>query len=157
MDVHDDRAVAAPEMRWDGWGDPDLATDLPRAVRALLPILLGRVSRPPVAPAIDEVEVDPSRLTTEDVSALRAVVGEEFVFTDAQTRIRRAGGRSTPDLLRRRARRQRVPDAVIRPADHDEVRAVLQWAGSPASRSSRSAAGRASWAASIRMPAGTAP
>ncbi len=43
----------------------------------------------------------------------------------AEARIRHAGGRSTPDLLRRRETRQDAPDAVVSPADHDEVRACL--------------------------------
>jgi alkyldihydroxyacetonephosphate synthase len=126
MDVSDDRAVEPPEMRWDGWGDPDRATELPRAVRALLPLMLGRLHRPPATPEIDRVRVDESRLMEADVTALHAIVGDGHVSLDAQSRIRRAAGRSTPDLLRRREDRQRVPDAVVRPADHDGVRDVLR-------------------------------
>lgn len=128
MDVPYDSAVDPPEMRWDGWGDPDRATELPRAVRALLPLLLGRVPRPDPAPAIESVAVDESRLTADDLTALRAVVGEPGVRVDAQTRLRRSGGRSTPDLLRRRRFHQQAPDVVVRPADHAEVRAVLRLA-----------------------------
>lgn len=127
MDVQDS-VVKQPEMRWDGWGDPDQATHLPRAVRVLLPLLLGRVNRPAAPPTIETVEVDDSRLTEADLAALSAVVGKQYVVADAETRIRRSGGRSTPDLLRRREPHQRVPDAVVRPADRDEVRALLQLA-----------------------------
>ncbi|MDQ0612763.1 alkyldihydroxyacetonephosphate synthase [Microbacterium sp. W4I4] len=126
MDDQDDRAVDSPEMRWDGWGDPDRATELPRAVRALLPVMLGRVHRPEPAPEIQRVAVDETRLTEADLTAFGAIVGESHASTDPQMRIRRAAGRSTPDLLRRRARHQRVPDAVVRPADHAEVCEVLQ-------------------------------
>lgn len=129
MDVQSDSAVEPPEMRWDGWGDPALATELPRAVRALLPLLLGRVRRPEPAPSIDEITTDDSRLGPDDLQALHSVVGWDHVHTDAETRLRRAGGRSTPDLLRRRQRRQRVPDAVVRPADHDQVCQLLRIAG----------------------------
>lgn len=129
MDVQSDSAVEPPEMRWDGWGDPALATELPRAVRALLPLLLGRVRRPEPAPSIDEITTDDSRLGPDDLQALHSVVGRDHVHTDAETRLRRAGGRSTPDLLRRRQRRQRVPDAVVRPADHDQVGELLRIAG----------------------------
>ncbi|WP_292698350.1 FAD-binding oxidoreductase [Microbacterium sp. 69-10] len=128
MDVEDDRAGSPPEMRWDGWGDPARATDLPRAVRALLPLMLGRVRRPDTAPAIGAVEIAASRLTGADIDALGAVVGPDQVLTDAETRIRRSGGKSTPDLLRRRAARQEAPDAVVRPADHDQVRETLRTA-----------------------------
>ncbi len=125
MDVPHDRAVEPPEMRWDGWGDPDRATELPRAVRALLPLLLGRLHRPVSAPDIDEVTVDASRLTSDDLTALSAIVGESNTLLDPQLRLRRAAGRSTPDLLRRRDRHQRVPDAVVRPAGHGAVSELL--------------------------------
>lgn len=128
MELPHDSAVEPPEMRWDGWGDPARATELPRGVRTLLPLMLGRVPRPGPAPAIDDVEVAESRLTAEDVDALRGIVGTEHVRTDAVTRLRRAGGRSTPDLLRRRAGRQTAPDAVVRPASHDQVATVLRMA-----------------------------
>src|SRR5690606_21562707 len=125
MDVPHDRAVEPPEMRWDGWGDPDRATELPRAVRALLPLLLGRLHRPVSAPDIDEVTVDASRLTADDLTVLSAIVGESNTLLDPQLRLRRAAGRSTPDLLRRREPHQRVPDAVVRPAGHGEVSELL--------------------------------
>jgi alkyldihydroxyacetonephosphate synthase len=125
MDDHNDSAVDPPEMRWDGWGDPSRATELPRAVRALLPLMLGRVPRPAPSPDIGDVQVDASRLTDADLIEIRAVVGEEHASLDPQLRIRRAAGRSTPDLLRRRAPHQRVPDAVVRPADHAEVSDLL--------------------------------
>jgi alkyldihydroxyacetonephosphate synthase len=128
MELPHDSAVEPPEMRLDGWGDPDRATELPRAVHALLPLMLGRVRRPEPAPAIDTVEVADSRLTAEDVDALSRIVGPEHVHTDSRSRLRRAGGKSTPDLLRRRARQQTAPDAVIRPASHDQVAAVLRLA-----------------------------
>ena len=128
MDVEDDRAGSPPEMRWDGWGDPERATDLPRAVRTLLPLMLGRVRRPDPAPAIGAVEVAASRLSGEDVDALGAVVGPDRVLTDTETRIRRSGGKSTPDLLHRRAAHQEAPDAVVRPADHEQVRETLRTA-----------------------------
>ncbi|MGQ7313595.1 FAD-binding oxidoreductase [Microbacterium arabinogalactanolyticum] len=128
MDVEDDRAGSPPEMRWDGWGDPERATDLPRAVRTLLPLMLGRVRRPDPAPAIGAVQVAASRLTGEDVDALGAVVGPDRVLTDTETRVRRSGGKSTPDLLHRRAAHQEAPDAVVRPADHEQVRETLRTA-----------------------------
>ncbi|WP_254409436.1 FAD-binding oxidoreductase [Streptomyces sp. AC495_CC817] len=120
VSVEDDRL-----MRWNGWGDPAKAKDLPLAVRTLLPLLLGRIRKPEPAAALDEVRVLPSRATADDLAAFAAAVGEENVLIDAEARIRHAGGRSTPDLLRRRAVEQATPDAVLRPATHDEVRACL--------------------------------
>src|SRR5690606_29963868 len=107
------------------WGDPARATALPRAVRALLPLLLGRMHRPTAAPAISAVEVPPTRLADADLTAFGTLVGRTQLCVDDDTRLRRAAGRSTPDLLRRRDLQQRAPDAVIRPADHEEVAAVL--------------------------------
>ena len=112
-------------MRWNGWGDPDKAKDLPRAVRALLPLLLGRIRRPESPVALSAVRIGTSALTEADVEAFGAAVGVDQVDLSAEARIRHAGGRSTPDLLRRREREQRVPDAVVRPASHDEVRTCL--------------------------------
>lgn len=129
MTSSSDTAVEPPEMRWNGWGDPDRAVELPRAVRALLPLLLGRVPRPAPSVHLDDVQVAPSRLSGADIDALRAVVGDSEVRTDVESRVRRSGGRSTPDLLRRREPRQRAADAVVRPSTHDEVAAVLAVAG----------------------------
>jgi alkyldihydroxyacetonephosphate synthase len=121
-----DTAVEPPEMRWDGWGDPDRAAELPRAVRALLPLLLGRVPRPAPGVRLDAVQVAPSRLSDGDLAALAAVVGHGEVRADAESRVRRSGGRSTPDLLHRRGSEQQAPDAVVRPSTHDEVAAAVR-------------------------------
>ncbi|KQZ09456.1 flavoprotein [Agromyces sp. Root1464] len=116
-------------MRWNGWGDPAKAKELPLAVRALLPVMLGRVAKPDAAVALDEVELAPSALADADRAALAAIVGDAHVASDDDARIRHSGGRSTPDLLRRRAHRQAAPDAVVSPADHAEVVEVLRLAG----------------------------
>lgn len=125
MSPDNGRVDADPSMRWNGWGDPAKAKDLPLPVRALLPMLLGRVRRPEPAATLAEVQLAPSRLSDEDHAALADAVGRAHVDDTAEARIRHAGGRSTPDLLRRRAARQDAPDAVVSPADHDEVRACL--------------------------------
>jgi alkyldihydroxyacetonephosphate synthase len=129
MEQRNGRGADRPEMRWNGWGDPERAKDLPLAVRGLLPLLLGRVPRPPRPPALDDVRVRPSRLTVDDLDALVAAVGPDAVDATTSMRLRHAGGRSTPDLLRRRAVEQDAPDAVVFPADHDAVRACLALAG----------------------------
>lgn len=127
---HENGRAADPEpMRWNGWGDPAKAKELPRAVRALIPLLLGRVRRPAPSPSLAEVRVEPSGLTDEDRAAFAAIVGPEGVQVTEEARIRHAGGRSTLDLLRRRAHEQRVPDGVVLPADHAQVSACLAVAG----------------------------
>lgn len=129
MEQRNGSGADRPEMRWNGWGDPSRAKDLPLAVRGLLPLLLGRVRRPPQPPALEDVRVRPSRLTADDVAALEDSVGADAVDVSTAGRLRHAGGRSTPDLLRRRALEQDAPDAVVSPADHDAVRACLALAG----------------------------
>ncbi|MGO2683651.1 MAG: FAD-binding oxidoreductase [Microbacterium sp.] len=118
----------AATMRWNGWGDPALAKDLPLAVRALLPTVLGKVHRPDAAVDLSDVRIAASALTADDRAALAAIVGDAHVSTDDETRIRHAGGRSTIDLMHRRATDQDAPDAVVSPAGHDEVLAVIMLA-----------------------------
>ncbi|MGO3192040.1 MAG: FAD-binding oxidoreductase [Microbacterium sp.] len=118
----------AATMRWNGWGDPALAKDLPLAVRALLPTVLGKVHRPDAAVELSDVRIAASALTADDRAALAAIVGDAHVSTDDETRIRHAGGRSTIDLMHRRAADQDAPDAVVSPAGHDEVLAVIMLA-----------------------------
>ncbi|KAG4065379.1 hypothetical protein HA402_006741 [Bradysia odoriphaga] len=113
-------------MRWDGWGDPAKAKGLPLAVRSLLPLLLGRIRRPAAAPAMDDVVIEPSALDESDLAAFAQIVGADGVDAGHEARLRHAGGRSTPDLLRRRQQEQQVPDAVVRPRSHEEVVACLR-------------------------------
>ncbi|KJL27844.1 FAD-binding oxidoreductase [Microbacterium oxydans] len=123
---HENGTVDADRlMRWNGWGDPAKAKDLPLAVRTLLPLLLGRIRKPAAPVELVDVRIAETALDADDIATLAVIVGTEHVDGSAQARIRHAGGRSTPDLLRRRATEQRVPDAVVRPATHDEVRDVL--------------------------------
>ncbi|UJP10959.1 FAD-binding oxidoreductase [Microbacterium sp. KUDC0406] len=121
----DGRVAEDAPMRWNGWGDPAKEKDLPRAVRALLPLLLGRIHRPEPAVALPDVALAASALSEDDLAAFRDVVGEEHVDVSDEARIRHAGGRSTPDLLRRRMPRQNAPDAIVRPSSHIDVVACL--------------------------------
>ena len=123
-------AAGPTEMRWNGWGDPARAKPLPRAVRALLPVLLGRIPRPDDPVQLHEVRIDPTALDAEDLSALAAVIGVEHVDVTPEARIRHSGGRSTPDLLRARLRTQAAPDAVVSPGSHEQVADVLRLAAS---------------------------
>ena len=125
MGQENGRVAARSEMRWNGWGDPAKADDLPRAVRALLPLLLGRIRKPAAPVELGDVLLDASALTPDDIAAFIVIVGDDRVDVSDEARIRHAGGRSTPDLLRRRLVHQATPDAVVLPDTHDEVAAVL--------------------------------
>ncbi|MFJ4996906.1 FAD-binding oxidoreductase [Microbacterium sp. NPDC088619] len=126
MSGENGRVAVRSEMRWNGWGEPARASDLPRAVRMLLPLLLGRVRKPAAAVDLAEVRLEPSSLQEDDLQELGSIVGAEHVETADESRIRHAGGRSTPDLLRRRRCEQASPDAVVLPGSHAEVVDVLR-------------------------------
>jgi alkyldihydroxyacetonephosphate synthase len=109
-------------MKWWGWGDPERRLDLPDTAVAALrselgvrtddgtePIPLERVSLPKARPI---------------PAAVRAAAGE--VLEGPEDRLRRAAGRSYPDLVRlRTGRLESGPDAVLRPPDAAAVATVL--------------------------------
>ena len=117
----------APEMSWFAWGDPAKATELDPGLRDLVSqVLRARTEDMPPVPEEDVALPDP-RLDTRLLDAFAEIVGAEHVRTDAPTRLRRSGGKSTPDLLARRAGRvDSAPDAVLTPADHDQVARLLR-------------------------------
>ncbi|MFJ4595698.1 MULTISPECIES: FAD-binding oxidoreductase [unclassified Kitasatospora] len=119
-------ALPLPPMKWDAWGDPALAKELSADIKGLLAAALGVTGDAAPGPAADEVLLHPSRITADDLKALAAAVGETNVSAADADRLPRAGGKSTPDLLRRRSRApQDAPDAVVLPGDEQEIAAVL--------------------------------
>lgn len=116
----------AAAMAWDAWGLPERRQDLSDAQRTLLVQALGVSGEPAAERDSGTVTLTESALTPAQTDALAHTVGAEHVHTDHDHRLRHAGGKSTPDLLRRtQSGAQQAPDAVILPADHDEVAAVL--------------------------------
>lgn len=117
---------SAASMVWDAWGVAAAHQPLSERIRGLLTQVFG-VSGNPVARRDEgDVPLRESALTPERRAGLVEVVGPGNVSADHRDRLRHAGGKSTPDLLRRRAEGpQDAPDAVVFPADHDEVLAVL--------------------------------
>ena len=114
-----------PEMPPTRWGDPALAGPLPDGVRDLV----GLVFPLSDTPAAADVAVPAPHLAAELIDGLRVVVGDEHVVLDDALRRQRTRGKSTPDLLRQRAGDlSDAPDVVVRPADHDDVQAVLGYA-----------------------------
>lgn len=114
-------------MKWNAWGDPAAAKPLSDGIRTLLVQALGITTDPAAEPDADQVHVRPSALSDADRSALSAVVGEAHCVTDDHARLLRAGGKSTLDLLRRNGTGvQDAPDAVLLPADEEEIATILQ-------------------------------
>lgn len=120
--------VPVPPMRWDAWGDPELAAPLSEGTSTLIRGMLG-VSGEITLPALDPstVTVSPSRLTDADLAGLRSIVGDGFASAADADRLLRAGGKSTPDLLRRRQPAQEAPDGVVLPETDEQVAALLAW------------------------------
>ncbi|MFF0777570.1 FAD-binding oxidoreductase [Streptomyces sp. NPDC003720] len=116
------------DMLWNGWGDPAKAAPLPGTVTELLRDLLGVTPRTAPALALEDIRLPATTAAPAALKALaRAAGGEEHVRTDPESRIRHTRGKSTPDLLRLRAGDVAdVPQAVVLPASHDEVLAVLR-------------------------------
>jgi alkyldihydroxyacetonephosphate synthase len=115
----------AHEMHPTRWGDPARATALPDTARGLVELVFPVVDRTVADDA--EVSLPSPSLSGEILADLAAVVGEEHVLTDEVSRRLRTRGKSTPDLLRARAGDlSDAPDAVVRPADHDEVQRLLE-------------------------------
>ncbi|MBO9522211.1 MAG: FAD-binding oxidoreductase [Nocardioidaceae bacterium] len=112
-------------MHWSRWGDPAEAGPLPENAFALVDAFIGTTDTPAVASA--EVRLS-EPLDADLVAELAALVGEDHVLTDHETRLHRTRGKSTPDLLRLRAGDgSDSPDAVVRPGSHEEVLAVIDW------------------------------
>jgi alkyldihydroxyacetonephosphate synthase len=114
-------------MIWSGWGDPAERHDPPSSALRFLSKEIGATGHPTPPVPLAQVRVGASRLAAEDRAALAAAVGAQALSDDRMARILHAGGKSYPDLLRRRTGDALdAPDAVVWPGDHDEVMAVLR-------------------------------
>jgi alkyldihydroxyacetonephosphate synthase len=110
-------------MKWWGWGDPERRLDLPSEAAGALREELGVEPADATEPvALEEVSLPEPRPIPDSV---RAAAGE--VLGGVEDRLRRAAGRSYPDLVRLRSGRLEVaPDAILRPGDPAGVVAVLE-------------------------------
>ncbi|NUS94270.1 MAG: FAD-binding oxidoreductase [Nocardia sp.] len=115
-------------MVWDAWGVASGHTPLPEQIRGLLTQVFGVSGESATRRDEGDVPLRPPVLTPDRRAGLAGIVGPAYVSTESVDRLRHAGGKSTPDLLRRRdPAPQDAPDAVVLPADHDEVAAVLAY------------------------------
>ena len=117
-------ATGIEKFKWWGWGDAAQRFELPdaavSAIRAELGVEPGDVAEPV---PLERVELPEARPIPEPV---RAAAGADALLTADDDRLRRAAGRSYPDLIRlRRGRLENAPDAVIVPEDARQVAAVL--------------------------------
>ncbi len=107
------------------WGNPAEAAALPESTRGLVELALGVRE----TPAVEQVSLPPVGLADDVLSELRELLGDDFVLTDDEHRRVRTRGKSTPDLLKARAGDLTdAPDAVVRPATHGDVVALIELA-----------------------------
>ncbi|SOJ55973.1 putative FAD-linked oxidoreductase [Mycobacterium simulans] len=120
-----------PPMKWNAWGDPAAAKPLSDGIRSLLKQVVGLEDSDEVELESDQVQLRPSSLSQADHDALAEIVGAEYVRTTDRDRLLHAGGKSTPDMLRRKDRGvQDAPDAVLLPggpSGEDTVAAILRY------------------------------
>lgn len=125
-----------PELTIQGWGpsspdpssapDSDLSGSLSKAARRYLTSELGWSPRPTPPVAVSEIRLAPSRLPEAAHAQLVELLGADNVRTDRESRLRRAGGKSYLDLLRRReGDASDAPDAVVLPGTTEETAALL--------------------------------
>ena len=118
-------------MKWNAWGDPAAAKPLSDGILSLLKQAVGLEESEETELEPDQVQLRPSSLSQADRDALAAIVGAEYVRMADRDRLLRAGGKSTPDLLRRKDTGvQDAPDAVLLPGGpdgDDEVAATLRY------------------------------
>jgi|CZKG01.1.fsa_nt_gi alkyldihydroxyacetonephosphate synthase len=114
-------------MRWWGWGDPAAPPALPPHALGFLRENVGVAEQPRPPVALEHVSMAPSSLGESLLAKLRAIVGSDGVSDTHEQRVLHAAGKGYPDLVRLRAGEpEGAPDAVLYPADHEQVRALLE-------------------------------
>ncbi len=114
-------------MRWWGWGEEGHPDGLPTHALAFLAETIGLAggTRPPVT--LEQVRIEPSALASSERGELAAIVGGEHVREDHRERVLHAAGKGYPDLVRLRAGApEGAPDAVVYPAGHEQIAALLE-------------------------------
>ncbi len=117
-----------PRMRWWGWGDPEHASPaLSPGMLATLRETVGIADTPRPPVALGAVGLPRARLSESARAALQGIVGANGVREDHSERVEHAAGKGYVDLVRMRAGTpEGAPDAVVLPAGHEQVRAVLE-------------------------------
>lgn len=108
------------------WGGPDEAPELSDGIRAYLARNVG-VGRPWPVREPDLQRVRASALDASVLASLADIVGAANIDTSADGRWRAAGGASYLDYVRQRAGDcSDAKEAVISPANHGQVQAVIE-------------------------------
>ncbi len=119
------------EMRFWGWGEDSKAPGLPEHADGWLAERLGgALPAAQPAPQIDQVRIRKSSLGKRSAAKIADRLGSSHLRTDHHARLLHAAGKGYPDLLAMRGSdRIAAPDAVVYPAGHAEVAALLKICG----------------------------
>ncbi|MHA2787780.1 FAD-binding oxidoreductase [Corynebacterium sp. S7] len=121
-------SVPLPPMEPQLWGTREEAKPLSPSILRMLDKALGATSAQVGRIDPRDIELTPVRLSKADLAQLATIVGQEFVSTEHEQRLRRARGKSYPDLLDMRATRViDAPDAVVAPATNGELEQLLRF------------------------------
>lgn len=119
-------APPVPRQRWWGWGEDGHDGPIPEGAAKLLAGELGEGGERIEPVALEDVVLPASTLPEDARAALAAIVGDPFVTLEHAQRVSHAAGRSYPDLIRLRTGTiEHAPDAVVFPADAEEVARVI--------------------------------
>lgn len=123
--MNENLTEVVPPSVWWGWGDPARSHGVPEHVAQMLADEFGASLHEQPPAGLDDVRIPEPRLTDDAMQALRATGCE--VLTDRAERAAHSGGKSFPDLYRRRAGDcSQAPDAVVCPHAEAEVVALLE-------------------------------
>ena len=121
-------AAPAYDTKWWGWGDAGKRAELAAGARERLREELGIDAHAAAEPVpLESIELPEPRPIPRSVLA---AVGDEQALTGLEDRVRHAAGGSYPDLIRlRKGELGDTPDAVLLPADREQVAAALEACG----------------------------
>jgi alkyldihydroxyacetonephosphate synthase len=100
--------------------------ELPATAQALIEGGLGVKEAPQPRVELDAIQLPASRLDAGVRERIAGIVGADAVRDDQLARVAHAAGRSYPDLVRLRSGQIAAGDAVVYPADHAQVRSLLE-------------------------------
>ena len=114
-------------MKWWGWGAEGTRYPLPESARRHLVEVLELGPMEPWRPDLGAIRMPETRLSEADALALGGDLGEDGLRQDSGDRVLHAVGRSYRDVVRlRRGRLPLAPDAIVYPANAQELRRVLE-------------------------------
>jgi alkyldihydroxyacetonephosphate synthase len=112
------------DTKWWGWGEPETLPELDERAEEALRERIGELAATPRAASLEDFSLPPAEPLPR---VLVDAVGEDAVFSGHEDRLRHAHGCGYADLARLRlGSLDAAPDAVVLPADADQVRRLLE-------------------------------